>query len=89
MHLLIRRAFPVRFEWRRLGQLVIVMGGIAAAGDVLLPTHGAVGFVTRAAAFAVIPLALWVTGFAHQQELERVHTLLSTAARRRAAGEPA
>jgi hypothetical protein len=69
--------------------LTVVVGGIAAAGDVLLPTHGAVGFVTRAAAFALIPLALWLTGFAHQRELERARSLLLQAARRRAAGEPA
>jgi O-antigen/teichoic acid export membrane protein len=89
MHLLTRRAFSVAFEWRRLAHLTIVMGGIAAAGDALLPTHGAVGFLTRAAAFAVIPPVLWITGFAHKQELERAHSLLSQAARRRAASEPA
>jgi O-antigen/teichoic acid export membrane protein len=89
MHVLTRRAFAVAFEWRRLAHLTVVVGGIAAAGDVLLPTHGAVGFVTRAAAFALIPLALWLTGFAHQRELERARSLLLQAARRRAAGEPA
>ncbi len=37
MHLLVRRAFPVTFEWRRLGQLVLVLGGLAVAGELLLP----------------------------------------------------
>ena len=40
MHLLTRRAFAVQFEWLRLGQLVVVMGGLAAAGDLALPTSG-------------------------------------------------
>ncbi len=32
MHLLTRRAFPVDFEWRRLAQLTLIVGGLAAAG---------------------------------------------------------
>jgi O-antigen/teichoic acid export membrane protein len=89
MHLLTRRAFAVRFEWRRLFQLWAVMGGIAVAGDVLLPTHGVVGLLTRAAAFAVIPAVLRIIGFAHPQELARAREALDRAIRRRSAGEPA
>lgn len=88
MHVLTRRAFPVSFEWRRLAQLAVVMGGIAAVGDILLPTHGVVGFLTRAAAFLVIPPALWATGFAHPRELEGARALLSRALSRRASREP-
>jgi O-antigen/teichoic acid export membrane protein len=89
MHVLTRRAFSVSFEWRRLAQLTVVMGGIAVGGDLALPTHGAVGFLTRAAAFAVIPFALWATGFAHRAELEGVRSMLTRAAKRRAASEVA
>jgi O-antigen/teichoic acid export membrane protein len=89
MHALTRRAFKVRFEWRRLAQIAAVMGAIAAAGDVLLPTHGAVGLLTRAAALAVIPGVLWITGFAHPQELGKARELLGRALRRGPAGEPA
>jgi O-antigen/teichoic acid export membrane protein len=88
MHLLTRRAFTVAFEWRRLAQLVIVMAGIAVAGDVLLPPHGAAGFFARAAAFAAIGPALWLTGFAHPRELDQARALISRALRRRAASEP-
>jgi O-antigen/teichoic acid export membrane protein len=88
MYVLTRRVFRVAFEWRRLAQLTLVMGGIAVAGDLLLPTHGAAGFFSRAAAFAAIPLALWATGFAHQQELDQVRVLLWRAVKRRAASEP-
>jgi len=76
MHLLVRRAFAVQFEWRRMAQLVVVMGALAVAGDLLLPTHGAVGFVARAAVFGAIPPALLLTGFAHRQELVQARLLV-------------
>jgi O-antigen/teichoic acid export membrane protein len=88
MHLLTRRAFAVAFEWRRLLQIAIVMGAVAVVGDVVLPTHGAAGFFSRAAAFAAIPLLLWGTGFAHPRELGQLRGLV-TRVRRGAAGEPA
>jgi O-antigen/teichoic acid export membrane protein len=89
MHALTRRAFSVRFEWRRLVQLAAVMGAVAVAGDLWLPTHGAVGFITRAAAFAAIPVLLRVTRFAHPQELAQARNAMKRAIRRGPAGEPA
>ncbi len=79
MYALTRHAFRVAFEWRRLVQLAVVMGGIAAAGDLLLPTHGPVGFLTRTAAFLAIPLVLLITGFVHRQELAAVNRLAGRA----------
>ena len=76
MYVLTRRLFTVAFEWRRLVQITVIAGGIAAAGDLLLATHGAVGFLTRLAAFALIPVLLFGTGFAHHQELAQVRALL-------------
>src|SRR5450755_391378 len=81
MYLLTRRAFPVRFEWLRLAQLVAIVGGLAAAGDVVLPTHGAVGLLARAAVFAAIPAALLTTGFAHPAELRQARALLARTRR--------
>jgi O-antigen/teichoic acid export membrane protein len=71
MHLLVRRAFPVTFEWVRLGQLVLVFGGLAVAGELLLPESGFGGFVARAAVFAAMPLVLWAIGFLHRAELDQ------------------
>jgi O-antigen/teichoic acid export membrane protein len=88
MHLLTRRAFAVAFEWLRLAKLTVVMGGVAVAGDLLLPTHGAVGFLTRAAAFAAIPPALYLIGFVHPQELARLRDVVRRI-RRGLAREPA
>jgi O-antigen/teichoic acid export membrane protein len=76
MHLLTRRVFPVAFEWRRLAQLTLIVGGLAAAGELALPTSGAVGFIARAAVWALIPPMLFVTGFAHGAELRQARILL-------------
>ncbi len=79
MHLLTRRAFPVDFEWRRLAQLTLIVGGLAAAGELALPTSGVVGFISRAAVWAVIPPVLLATGFAHRAELHQARVLLARA----------
>ncbi len=71
MQLLIRRAFPVRFEWRRLGQLVVVLGGLTVSGDLLLPDAGPLGVASRAALFLALPVALWLTGFVNRAELDQ------------------
>jgi O-antigen/teichoic acid export membrane protein len=76
MHMLTRATFPVQFEWGRLAHVVLVMGGLAAAGDLVLPTHGVVGFVSRALVFAAIPLLLLGTGFLHPEERSQARVLL-------------
>jgi O-antigen/teichoic acid export membrane protein len=76
MYLLTRNVFAVDFEWGRLARLVLVMGGLTAAGDLVLPTHGAVGLLSRLAVFAAIPLVLFVTGFAHHAELRQARALM-------------
>ncbi len=81
MHLLTRRAFAVDFEWRRLAHLVAVVGGLAAAGELLLPTTGVVGFLSRAAVFLAIGPALMLTGFVHSAELRHARQLLLRARR--------
>ncbi len=88
MHLLTRRAFAASFEWLRLAQLTVVLGGLSVAGDLLLPTHGLVGLVSRAAVLAAMPLLLIATRFAHPAELEQARLLLGRA-RRGIAREPA
>ena len=79
MHLLTRRVFAVQFEWRRLGELVIVVGGLAAAGDVALPTSGVVGLLSRAAVAAVIPFVLLAVGFLHPAEVRQARALVARA----------
>lgn len=66
--LLTRRAFAVPFEAGRLAHAVVVLAGVAVAGDLLLPESGVAGFATRALALAAIPLLLWLTRFARPDE---------------------
>ncbi len=75
MHLLTRRLFAVDFEWRRLGQLLVVIGGLAVGGELLLPTHGLLGAASRALVFLAIPGVLLATGFVHRDELRAAHRL--------------
>jgi O-antigen/teichoic acid export membrane protein len=82
MHLLTRTAFRVEFEWGRLARVVLVVGGIAAAGAVGLPDHGASGFALRLAAFAAIPVLLLAGGFLHPEERAALRAVM-TAIRRR------
>ena len=85
MHLLTRRQFAVTFEWGRLAQLVVVVGGLAVVGDLLLPTHGALGLLSRLLVCAAIGPALLATGFVHPAELRQARALLERVmARRRA-----
>jgi O-antigen/teichoic acid export membrane protein len=58
VHLLTRRLFAVPFEWGRLSRIVAVVAGVAVAGELLLPTAGVEGLVTRALALAAIPVLL-------------------------------
>ena len=89
MYALTRRVFRVNFEWRRLAHLVVLMGAIATAGEVLLPTTGAVGLLSRGAAVAAIPVALWVTGFVASREKRRVRQLMHRLLGSGALREPA
>ena len=77
MHLLTRRQFAVQFEWLRLGKLVLVMGGLAALGDLLLPTHGIAGLLLRLVVLVAIGPALVATGFVHPAELRQGRRLVA------------
>lgn len=79
MWLLTRNLFPVAFEWGRLALVVVVAGGIAIAGELLLPTDGADGFLTRLAALAAIAPALYAARFFRPGELLAARRLLTTA----------
>ena len=63
VHLLTRRLFAVPSSGGRLALLVAVIGGVAVAGELLLPTDGRAGFAARALALAAIPLVLLARGF--------------------------
>jgi O-antigen/teichoic acid export membrane protein len=61
LHLLTRRVFTVPFEWARIAGVVLVAGGLAIAGNLLLPTEGVAGFLARLGVWLAIPPALVAT----------------------------
>ncbi|HEX4806139.1 MAG TPA: lipopolysaccharide biosynthesis protein [Conexibacter sp.] len=79
MRLLTRRLFPVAFDWRRIAQLALVLGGLAGAGELLLPTSGAAGFASRALLAVALPAALGLTGFFRADERALARTLVARA----------
>lgn len=77
IHTITRSAFRISFEWPRLARLAAVLGGVAVSGELLLPTAGAVGFVTRALWLSLIPVLLLATRFPQPRELRQARMLLS------------
>jgi len=87
MYVLVRGLFPVPYEWRRLAQLVTLLGGVTVAAELLAPTSGTGGLALRLLALAAIPGLLLVTGFLEPAELARARAL-ARRARRRARARP-
>jgi O-antigen/teichoic acid export membrane protein len=79
MHMFTRRLFPVAFEWARLAQLGVIIGGVAVAGELVLPDAGVTGFLTRGGALLAIPVLLVVTRFFSAGELARARGLVASA----------
>jgi O-antigen/teichoic acid export membrane protein len=79
MYLLTRSLFRVDFEWRRLGLLVAILGGVAVGGELALPTSGAAGLLLRTLALGLIPIALALTRFFGPHEIRRARELLASA----------
>ena len=80
---------PRRFEWQRIAQLALVLGGLAGAGELLLPTDGAAGFVARAVLALALPVVLGLTGFYRPEERALIRTLLARLRRAAGRGAPA
>lgn len=76
IYLVSRRIFPIPWQWDRLAVVVGSAAVVIAAGDVLLPTDGIVGFLTRAALFALYPVILWFGGAITPSERRQVRDLL-------------
>jgi O-antigen/teichoic acid export membrane protein len=81
---LTRHEFHVDFEWGRLARLAVVLGVVAVAGDLALPTHGAIGFLLRLLVILAIGPALLLIGFVHPAELRQARSLLGRIRRGRA-----
>lgn len=58
-----QRLFPVPYEWGRLARIVLASTGLVATGELLLPTAGFAGLLSRTMLWLAYPLALRATGF--------------------------
>jgi O-antigen/teichoic acid export membrane protein len=75
LYVLTRRLFVVPFEWARLATAVAVLAVLGVGGELLLPTHGAVGLVTRLAVLATAPVLLVVARVVTPAELRALRGL--------------
>jgi O-antigen/teichoic acid export membrane protein len=75
LHLLTRRLFVVPFEWGRMAAAVAVLAVLGVGGELLLPTHGAVGLLTRLAVLAVAPPLLVAARVVSVAELRALRRL--------------
>jgi O-antigen/teichoic acid export membrane protein len=75
-----QRLFPVPYEWGRLALLIAVAATAVAAGELLLPDHGAGALVGRAALWFAFPLLLWGAGFLTPQERTSLAAMLRPGA---------
>lgn len=67
-----RRIFPIPWQWGRLAVVVGAAAVLIAAGELLLPTDGAAGFLSRLAVFALYPVILWFGGAVRRDERRAV-----------------
>jgi len=63
MYVFTQRLFPVPYQWGRLARVVLTATVLVAAGELLMPTSGALGLLGRIALFAAYPAALFASGF--------------------------
>ncbi len=68
MYLFTQRLFAVPYEWRRLGLVLAVSGGLIAVGEAVMPTAGLGGFAGRLVLWLAFPVALWAFGFLSTEE---------------------
>lgn len=68
MYWFTQRLFPVPYEWRRLATVVGVAAAAVLAGELLLPTSGAAGLVSRTGLWLSYPALLWASGFFSPEE---------------------
>jgi O-antigen/teichoic acid export membrane protein len=63
-----QRLFPVPYEWARLARIVLTTAATVLLGELLLPTAGALGLLSRMALWAAYPAILLLGGFFTDEE---------------------
>lgn len=81
------RVFPVPWQWRRLFVIVVGAAALIAIGELLLPTEGAIGFLSRALLWLTYPALLWFGGALERDERAVVAELMRPSEVRRRLSE--
>jgi O-antigen/teichoic acid export membrane protein len=68
MYVFTQRLFPVPYEWGRLVRIVFVTAVLVGLGELLLPTEGFVGLLTRIVLWLAYPALLLLSGFFTREE---------------------
>jgi O-antigen/teichoic acid export membrane protein len=63
MYVFTQRLFPVPYQWGRLLRVLFTSAALVGLGELLLPTEGLLGFLSRAALWLGFPLLLLASGF--------------------------
>ncbi|MDD3828049.1 MAG: oligosaccharide flippase family protein [Anaerolineae bacterium] len=67
-----QRIFPIRYQYRRIGQILVLAAGLYATGAWLAPDSLWPRVAVKTAILAAFPLLLWVTGFLSPAERKRL-----------------
>ncbi len=76
IHAITRSVFPVSFEWSRLARIALVIAGVTLSGNLLLPSSGAAGVLTRLIWLSLIPVLLIATRFLQAREVHQARLLI-------------
>jgi len=68
MYVFTQRLFPVPYQWGRLARVLLVSAALVGLGELLLPTDGFLGLVTRALLWLAYPVVLLASGFFTDEE---------------------
>jgi len=79
--LVTQRLFPIPWQWGRLAVIVAAATALVVGGELLLPTEGVAGLLSRAALWLAYPPLLWFGGVVDREEREAIAAAVRTAAR--------
>jgi O-antigen/teichoic acid export membrane protein len=82
-----QRLFPIPWQWARLTLIAGSGAAIVVAGELLLPTDGFLGLLSRAVLWLAYPLVLWFGGAVDREERRQIRELLDPAELRRRIAE--
>jgi len=68
MYRFTQRLFAVPYEWSRLARVVLVSAALVGLGELLLPTDGLDGLISRAVLWLAYPAVLLASGFFTAEE---------------------